>query len=655
MTYLDWLRNRWLQLLFVTLLGGALRFTQLATAPLGYFHDEAWSAEKARSIITDAEPPAVYFPENNGMDALHVYLIALIFQFTGPVAIGSRLASALVGTLTVPVTYWLAAELLADDRRRHAIALGAAFVIATLFGAVVVSRSGWHAMSMALFATASLAALARGRRLNLRRWFIVAGALAGVAQYTYPSARLLPVLLLGQLSLDFVRNRSARRAIIVNYLAAGVAALIAFAPLGAYFIQHPEWLFVRAQQTSEEGSLLQNAANVALGLIARGDLDSLHNIPGRPALDPFLAIWFVIGLGVCWRQRHREHLGIIGGLIVMSLPTVLTTPAPLTRRWTGAMPYEALIVAIGAVALADWLLPQLRFSRRSIILTLAFGVLFLLSAVWSAADYFGPFVSNPQFFWDYDGGITQVANYLAAQSPAKVYLTPYDRFYQVVTLTLDEARHALIQSYNGATCALFPEQTDQPTMWLVITEKDQRTLPLMKKLFPNNQVVWRLDSPVGSYARALQVSAGQRAQLSLSHWATANWGGAIQLIGFDLPATARPGEVLNIQLALKDTASLSQLHKIFVHLRGSADQVVAQDDRAPCDETLNEADWRPGDVLLQEFQVQIPSDLAPGLYPIAIGLYEAQSGARLPVVSGELAHDRDSLVIGAVQIASDSQ
>jgi len=106
MTYLDWLRNRWLQLLFVTLLGGALRFTQLATAPLGYFHDEAWSAEKARSIITDAEPPAVYFPENNGMDALHVYLIALIFQFTGPVAIGSRLASALVGTLTVPVTYW---------------------------------------------------------------------------------------------------------------------------------------------------------------------------------------------------------------------------------------------------------------------------------------------------------------------------------------------------------------------------------------------------------------------------------------------------------------------------------------------------------------------------------------------------------------------
>ncbi|MFN8596979.1 MAG: glycosyltransferase family 39 protein [Anaerolineae bacterium] len=655
MTHLDWLRNRWLQLLLITLLGGILRFTQLSSAPLGYFHDEAWSAEKARSIITDTESPAVYFPENNGMDALHVYLIALIFQFTGPVAIGSRLASALVGTLTIPVTYWLAAELLADDRHRHAIALGAAFVIATLFGAVVVSRSGWHAMSMALFATACLAALARGRRLNLRRWFIVAGVLAGITQYTYPSARLLPVLLLGQLILDLVRNRSARRTIVVNYLAAGVAALIAFAPLGAYFIQHPEWLFVRAQQTSEDGNLLQNAANVALGFIVRGDLDSLHNISGRPALDPFLAIWFVIGLGVCWRQRRREHLGIIAGLIVMSLPTVLTTPAPLTRRWTGAMPFEALIVAIGAVALADWLLPRLKFSRRSIILTSAFGVLFLLSAIWSAADYFGLYVSNPQFFWDYDGGITQVANYLAAQSPAKVYLTPYDRFYQVVTLTLDEAHHAPIQSYNGATCALFPEQTDQPTMWLVITEKDQRTLPLMKKLFPNNQVVWRLDSPVGSYARALQVSAGQRAQLSLSHWATADWDSTIQLIGFDLPATARPGEVLNIQLALKDTASLNRLHKVFVHLRGSADQVVAQDDRAPCDDTLNEADWRPGDVLLQEFQLHIPSDLAPGSYPIAIGLYEAQSGARLPILSSELVHDRDSLVIGAVQIASDSQ
>ena len=48
--------------------------------PQGIFHDEAWSAAKAWNLLTGAAPAQLYFPENNGMDALHVYLIALLFQ-----------------------------------------------------------------------------------------------------------------------------------------------------------------------------------------------------------------------------------------------------------------------------------------------------------------------------------------------------------------------------------------------------------------------------------------------------------------------------------------------------------------------------------------------------------------------------------------------
>ena len=102
--------RRWLPLLLIVLLGAGLRFVALDTAPNGIFHDEAWSAAKARDLLTGQAPPQAYFPENNGMDALHVYVIAAIFAVTGPLAIGSRLASALIGTLTILATYWLVAR-----------------------------------------------------------------------------------------------------------------------------------------------------------------------------------------------------------------------------------------------------------------------------------------------------------------------------------------------------------------------------------------------------------------------------------------------------------------------------------------------------------------------------------------------------------------
>ena len=83
-----WLSNHWLHLGIVLALAGMLRFANLATLPQGIFHDEAWSGAKALNILNGAAPAQVYFPENNGMDALHVYLIALLFKFTGPVALG---------------------------------------------------------------------------------------------------------------------------------------------------------------------------------------------------------------------------------------------------------------------------------------------------------------------------------------------------------------------------------------------------------------------------------------------------------------------------------------------------------------------------------------------------------------------------------------
>src|SRR5512143_91272 len=132
MPRLTYLKRPIAQLTLVVLLGALLRYIDLAQVPAGLFHDEAWSDVKAMQLNSGEAAPEVYFGENNGMDALHVYAIAALFRLTGPLALGSRIMSSLAGCLLILVTYWLACELFFDHKQRHAIGLIAAFVTATL-------------------------------------------------------------------------------------------------------------------------------------------------------------------------------------------------------------------------------------------------------------------------------------------------------------------------------------------------------------------------------------------------------------------------------------------------------------------------------------------------------------------------------------------
>jgi 4-amino-4-deoxy-L-arabinose transferase-like glycosyltransferase len=676
--------NRWLSVAIVFAIGVALRTIRLADVPAGIFHDEAWSAVKALAILNGDTSPQVYFAENNGMDAAHVYGIAALFALTGPLAIGSRIVSSLAGSLTILATYWAAWELFAEEQWRHGLSLLAAFVVATLFVAVATSRSGWHAASMTLVVTLSLAALFRGRRLRRRRWFVAAGLLAGLAQYTYPSARFLPALLALIGTIDILTNHPLWRAILVDYLSLFVAAAIVFAPLGVYFIQNPASIFVRAQQTTETSpaDLGQNILKTLAGFSITGDTEGMHNLPGRPMLDPILSVFFVAGLAVCVIRRQAAHpstalpapsgrgpphtagegrlrragLILIAWLIVFTLPVVLTGQAPLSRRWTGVLPAAAMLIAIGAAAVAQmWQAPacsgrgQARLAA-SPLRPLVIAALLAASAALGMADYFGPYAARPEMFWGYDAGLTRIANTIRAKPDTTVFLTPTDRFYEVVAITLAEARRAPIQSYNGEACAVFPETTSRETEWVVVTEQDDRTLPLMQRLFPAGEIVWQIDSPAGVYARALRVPAGQMARLELARRQRADLGGKVRLIGYDLPQSVEAGATLRATVALEGVSTLEQPYKVFVHVRDAGDAVLAQSDRLPCNFTLNEADWRPGDIVLETYEIPIPAGAPRGEYRVMLGVYEAESGARLPVLESELDHTGDSVLLGMLEV-----
>ncbi len=113
-------------------------------------------------------------------------------------------------------------------------------------------------------------------------------------------------------------------------------------------------------------------------------------------------------------------------------------------------------------------------------------------------------------------------------------------------------------------------------------------------------------------------------------------GDAIALDGFDLDSTqVRPGSAINLALHWGDLRNVDVDYTVFVHVLDASEKVVAQRDQQPADGRRPTSSWFPGDEILDRYTLTLPANLAPGEYPVEVGMYNAGDGKRLPVFSGQ--------------------
>lgn len=86
---------------------------------------------------------------------------------------------------------------------------------------------------------------------------------------------------------------------------------------------------------------------------------------------------------------------------------------------------------------------------------------------------------------------------------------------------------------------------------------------------------------------------------------------------------------------------------LFLHVIDAAGQTVAQWDGAPRDAlgALPVSQWRPGEPIVATYDVALPEGLPAGAYTVVAGLYDWQTGVRLPATGSDVLPD------GAVQVA----
>ena len=71
------------------------------------------------------------------------------------------------------------------------------------------------------------------------------------------------------------------------------------------------------------------------------------------------------------------------------------------------------------------------------------------------------------------------------------------------------------------------------------------------------------------------------------------------------------------------------LYTVFAHLETLNGQVIAQIDTQPQGGGMPTASWATGQVVADEYPLQIPPDTPPGAYRIVVGMYNSLDGTHL--------------------------
>ena len=605
------------------LVGVALRFYALGDLPHGIYHDEAYYGLDAVSVIEGARP--VFFPANNGREPLYIYILSLSVATFGRTPFGLRFASAVIGTLTMPVTYLLGRALF--NRR---IGLLAMAICAVTFWPLALSRVSFRAGALPLFLGLAIALgwLGLSRRNLLLA--ILGGVAYGLAFNTYTAARVTPLALGVMAVVAFLtQRRNAKRAKTQSFANAQtrsfywrelaaftLAALVVIAPLGFYALAHPEQVFAREGQVSifetESGNpvlIFLKHVWLAVGMFGwHGDAIPRHNLPGRPVFEVWTFVFFVIGL-LLLASRARRSLSSAFVLVWVAatlLPTTLAEDTPHFLRAIGMLPVLWLIPAVGFEALvaAQDLTGFLKPVRSWAILV----SLLTASTLATARDYFWRYAADPTTGYYFESAATDLATQINSrpQFSNRIDNRLWDNFASLRFLIPDRDGSG---SESRVQLAVWPYETGEVRAAVA-------ALPANSLISARRGELARGDLESTPYSLyTLFIAEPVQAESPV-----ARFGDVIELRSWEV---IESGNQAQVRLRWMASAPVAIDYHVYVHVL-TGGELLAQSDGEPLAGLYHFSWLRPGDVLNDEYVLPKGEQFFVGLYaPDGAALGEA--------------------------------
>ena len=407
-------RSVWAELALVVFIAFAafvLRAYDLRTYPPVMHGDEGEMGVIALGILAGKTPPLFEASPFFSLPYVFNYLQAATLALFGQDETGLRMLSVLFGTACIPLLYAIgragwgrvggasAAWLMAVSHLAiHYSRLGFIF-IESVFGMLLM---------MWLF-TRVHQRIAGDARIGL---FVAIGLTMGLAQYMYYASRVMPIIAAPLLLYLWREQKVSVTQLAITIL----AALVAFAPLGAYSLSHLDVFLDRVgfvsilrpenvQHTLGPAAALPAAAlplfqfqlTHLFQLFAHGGDSGGFYFQSIPAFDPLTSVLFWLGLGLALAQAHRYHEFALLAWFSLGLTFggILTIDAPSAQRLMVMVP---TVYLLGGVCIARTWQTMARISgwRRARPVVLAVGVAALLLLAVNVEAYFVDYYGGTQ-------------------------------------------------------------------------------------------------------------------------------------------------------------------------------------------------------------------------------------------------------------------
>lgn len=180
----------------------------------------------------------------------------------------------------------------------------------------------------------------------------------------------------------------------------------------------------------------------------------------------------------------------------------------------------------------------------------------------------------------------------------------------------------------------------RPDLWII--HADLIGTRLLMQRARQEQVPFYAVRPTPAGVRLLPLPLHDAS--AIGHPTALQLGPAVTWQGYDLePKQPAPGEWLKITLYWQAHQEVDRDWTTFIHLVTEAGEKVAQVDQTPGDGYAAPSTWQPGQLMADQYELQLPADLRAGRYRLIFGWYSG--GERLKWADG-----RDSQVLAEFRV-----
>jgi hypothetical protein len=136
-------------------------------------------------------------------------------------------------------------------------------------------------------------------------------------------------------------------------------------------------------------------------------------------------------------------------------------------------------------------------------------------------------------------------------------------------------------------------------------------------------------------------------------------GGQVRLVGYRLAPGADepvgPAETLALTLYWQALEPVRASYTVFVHLADPGEQIWGQHDGQPVQGTYPTSHWLPGELVVDQHQIEISPETPAGAYRLLVGMYDSSSGQRLTTAGQVDATNENRIVLETLEIAGQIQ